>query len=315
MSNLPLISICIPAYKRIKFLQRLFDSIAIQTFKDYEVIITDDSPDEVVATFVNNYSGIEQIHYFRNLTTLGTPENWNESIRKASGTWIKLMHDDDWFADANSLQTFYEATINNSQHSFIFSGHNNIKEGKNFKKEILLNATGNFLLKQSPLNLFKKQFIGNPSCTLIRRDINVFYDSRFQWVVDFEFYVRCLLKVKKYYYINLPMVNVGINDEQVTNYTFRKPQIEIPENHIMAEKLGFHILRNIFVYDYYWRMYRNLGIKNIQDIKQYHAGSIHPLLAQMVNAQDKIPVVILRRGIFSKMFMSFNYLSSLFTKT
>jgi glycosyltransferase involved in cell wall biosynthesis len=315
MDDFPLISICIPAYKRIEFLQRLFDSIAIQTYKGYEVIITDDSPDEVVATFVKNFQGIESVHYYRNLTTLGTPENWNESIRKARGTWIKLMHDDDWFSDAKSLQIFYEATINHAEHSFVFSGHNNIKEGKNLKDEILLNAEGNFLLKQSPLNLFKKQFVGNPSCTLIRKDIGIYYDSRFKWVVDFDFYIRCLLKVKKYYYIDRALVNVGINEEQVTNYTFRKAQIEIPENHIMAEKLGFHILRNIFVYDYYWRMYRNLGIRNIQDIKQYYTGSVHPLLAQMVNAQDKIPAVILKRGIFSKLFMTLNYLGSRFTKT
>jgi glycosyltransferase involved in cell wall biosynthesis len=315
MSNLPLISICIPAYKRIEFLKRLFDSIAIQTYKDYEVIITDDSPDEVVSTFVKNYVDIKNVFYFRNLTTLGTPENWNESIRKARGTWIKLMHDDDWFTNENSLQGFYEATVNHQDYSFIFSGHNNIIEGKSAGKKILLNATGNLLLKWSPLNLFKKQYVGNPSCTLIRRDIDVFYDSNFKWVVDFEFYIRCLLKVKKYCYINLPLINVGINDAQVTNYTFRQPQIEIPENHIMAEKLGVHILRNIFVYDYYWRMYRNLGIRNIQDIKQYFTGSVHPLLAQMVNAQNKIPVTILKKGFFSKLFMLLTYLRSLFTKT
>ncbi len=135
MSNLPLISICIPAYKRIEFLQRLFDSIAIQTYKDYEVIITDDSSDEVVATFVKNYQGIESVHYYRNLTTLGTPENWNESIRKASGTWIKLMHDDDWFADANSLQTFYEATINHPEHSFFFPDIIILKKVKILKRK------------------------------------------------------------------------------------------------------------------------------------------------------------------------------------
>ena len=55
---------------------------------------------------------------------------------------------------------------------------------------------------------------------------------------------------------------MGINEEQVTNYTFRKPEVEIPENHLMIEKMGVEILRNIFVYDYYWRLYRNLGIKS-----------------------------------------------------
>ena len=40
-----LISICIPAYKHPDFLKRLLDSISIQSFRDFEVIISDDSPD------------------------------------------------------------------------------------------------------------------------------------------------------------------------------------------------------------------------------------------------------------------------------
>ena len=314
MNNLPLISICIPAYKRLEYLQRLFNSIAIQSYKNYEVIVTDDSPDDSVAAFINNYSGIENVYYYRNKTTLGTPENWNEAIRNAKGAWIKLMHDDDWFADENSLQIFYEATLKNSDCSFIFSAYNNISEGENFEEKVSLNLTGKLLLKWSPLNLFRKQFVGNPSCTLIRKDIDLFYDNRFQWVVDFEFYIRCLLKVKKYFYINQHLINVGINDEQVTKYTFRKSDVEIPENHLMIEKMGFHILRNIFVYDYYWRLYRNLEIISAKDIEKYYSKPLHPLLKQMINSQRKIPTGILKVGMFSKLFMFQNYLVSLFRK-
>ena len=314
MNESPIISICIPAYKRLEFLQRLFNSIAIQTYKNYEVIITDDSPDESVATFVKNYSGIQNVYYYRNIKTLGTPENWNEAIRKANGTWIKLIHDDDWFADENSLQLFYEATLKNSECSFIFSAYNNISEGNNFQEKVSLNLIGKLLLKCSPLNLFRKQFVGNPSCTLIRRDIDLFYDNRFQWVVDFEYYIRCLQKVKKYFYINQPLINVGINDEQVTKYTFRKPGVEIPENHLMIEKIGFSILRNLFVYDHYWRLYRNLEIRSAKEIKSYYSKPLHPLLRQMINFQNKIPVRILKIGVCSKLFMFLNYFLSLFRK-
>src|SRR5665647_3130666 len=314
MNESPIISICIPAYKRLEFLQRLFNSIAIQTYKNYEVIITDDSPDESVAAFIKDYSGIRNVHYYRNIKTLGTPENWNESIRKANGTWIKLMHDDDWFADENSLQLFYEATLKNSDCSFIFSAYNNISEGKKFEEKVSLNLIGKLLLKWSPLNLFGKQFVGNPSCTLIRKDIDLFYDNSFQWVVDFEYYIRCLQKVKKYFYINQPLINVGINDEQVTKYTFRKPVVEIPENHLMIEKMGFFILRNLFVYDHYWRLYRNLEIRSAKEIKSYYSKPLHPLLRQMINFQNKIPVRILKIGVCSKLFMFLNYFLSLFRK-
>ena len=51
----PLISICIPAYKRAAFIKRLLDSIAIQSFQDYEVVITDDSPgDDVEQVYIDD---------------------------------------------------------------------------------------------------------------------------------------------------------------------------------------------------------------------------------------------------------------------
>jgi glycosyltransferase involved in cell wall biosynthesis len=68
------ISICIPAYKNTLFLGRLLDSIAIQTFKDYEVVVTDDSPDTTVQDFIDNYQPIKGVKYFRNSPALGTPK-------------------------------------------------------------------------------------------------------------------------------------------------------------------------------------------------------------------------------------------------
>lgn len=314
MSESPLISICIPAYKRLDYLQKLLHSISIQTFKDYEVIITDDSPDDSVERFVKKIGDIQVISYYRNQKVLGTPENWNEAIRKANGAWIKLMHDDDWFVDENSLQTFYEASLDHTDCDFFFSAYNNVVDNKDIPETVRLNSMGQFMLKKSPLNLFRKQYVGNPSCTLIKRDIHLFYDNNFKWVVDFEYYIRALKKVKKFYYINKVLVNVGVNEDQVTKFTFRKPEVEIPENHLMIEKMGFDILRNIFVYDHYWRLYRNLEIRDESTIKKYYNSSLHPLLKQMIHFQKKVPVNFLKNGFISKILMMGNYLTSLFRR-
>lgn len=53
----PLLSICIPAYERPALLKRLLDSIAKQVFKDFEVIITDDSS----SVITRNYYSIRHI--------------------------------------------------------------------------------------------------------------------------------------------------------------------------------------------------------------------------------------------------------------
>ena len=308
------ISICIPSYKRIHYLQRLLDSIVIQTYKDFEVVITDDSNDDSVQQLLKNYEGTIPINYYQNRVALGTPENWNEGIRRANGEWIKIMHDDDWFAQENALEIFHEAIVQNPGQSFIFSAYNNVVENKDLLQPVFLTRTGQFLLKKNPLNIFKNQFVGNPSCTIIKKDIAVFYDNRFKWVVDFEYYIRCLQKLKDFYYINSALINVGINDTQVTQFSFRKREVEIPENHLLVEKMGASILRNIFVYDYYWRLYRNLGIRSIQEINDFYKKPLHPVLRSMIRFQKFIPLPALKVGVVSKVLMVANYFASLFRK-
>ena len=106
MGEDPFISICIPAFGRIDYLKRLLDSIYIQTYPHFEVVITDDSPGFEVKELAEQHPLRPKIRYFKNQATLGTPENWNEGIRKAKYDWIKIMHDDDWFSGPSSLRKF-----------------------------------------------------------------------------------------------------------------------------------------------------------------------------------------------------------------
>ena len=46
------VSICVPAYKNPVGVERLLGSIKVQSFTDYEVVVTDDSPDGSVEEVV-----------------------------------------------------------------------------------------------------------------------------------------------------------------------------------------------------------------------------------------------------------------------
>ena len=50
----PLVSICIPTYKQIPYLKKCIESVLKQDFEDYELIITDDSPDDSVEVFLKD---------------------------------------------------------------------------------------------------------------------------------------------------------------------------------------------------------------------------------------------------------------------
>jgi glycosyltransferase involved in cell wall biosynthesis len=300
---MPFISICIPAYKNTEFLRRLLNSIAIQTFKDFEVIITDDSPDESLTEVIKKYQPQFKLQYYKNATALGTPANWNLAISKASGEWIKVMHHDDWFAHEASLSLFAEsAKSSDSKNILIFSGFNEIKNNHQ-KNSYIISAVEKKLLKKSPLNLLKKNFIGHPSTTLIKNNISQWYDNNIKWVVDIEFYIR-YLKDSGFITINKALINIGISNEQVTKQAFRNPNIEIPENLYLLKKLGAGSLDNIFVYDYYWRLFRNLNITNFHQLQSYSGNiQIPSKIIKMLQIQFKIPPRVLKIGVLSKIFM------------
>ncbi|MEO7984479.1 MAG: glycosyltransferase family 2 protein [Bacteroidota bacterium] len=301
------ISICIPAYKRIDFLQKLLDSIAVQTFRDFEVIITDDSPSDDVQVFCKNYEDKFILRYYRNRKAFGSPENWNEAIRKATGEWIKLMHDDDWFADTKSLEKFATAA-KIQQAGFIFSGYTNVFIETGKKATYSMNGWERHLLRKSPVNLLKKNFIGHPSTTLIRNNRGNWYDPNFKWVVDIEFYIRVLREGSAYYYIPEPLVNLGMSSAQVTATSFRIPSIEIPENIELLRKLSPASLKRMYAYDYYWRFIRNLSVRDMQVVAQYYSGAAVPLLLQkMIRQQNYISAKLMQFGVIAKITMLGTY--------
>ncbi|SRR5579871_9601 len=305
----PLISICIPAYKRTDFIKRLLDSICAQNFTDFEVIITDDSDSDEVQHLCNLYQDKVPLVYYRNAYRSGTPENWNEAIRKAKGQWIKLMHDDDWFSNGNSLQRFVDAINKNPDASFIFSAYKNNYSETGKEENVFVDEYRYKQFQKNAATLFSKNIIGPPSAVIHRKD-NVLYDKNLKWLVDIDFYMR-VLGSKKPVYINEPLITIGVNEQQVTKFAFKNKEVEIPEYFYLLNKIGEKCLKNIFVYDAFWRMLRNLKIRNKQDIMDSgYSGEISSAIISMINFQNKIPLSVLRAGFFSKLFMTISYVFS-----
>lgn len=309
------ISICIPAYKRTDYLKRLLESIKIQSYRDFEVILTDDSPDQTAFELASTFKADFDIKYIKNPKPLGTPENWNEGIRNAKGVWIKMMHDDDWFTSIDSLQEFVNHLNQNKSVDFVFCAFNNVVLTKNSFETVRCSFWDLLLLRMSPLHLFKRVYVGNPSCTLIRNNSTILYDNKTKFVVDFEYYIRCFQNGMKWSYIDKPLLSIGFHDEQVTKYTFQVASVQIPENLWLLRKMGARILYNFIVYDYYWRMFRNLEINSSKVCSEFSMNEpIHPLLITMMHIQAIIPKKLLFNGFFSKVLSFSSYVFSLLRK-
>jgi glycosyltransferase involved in cell wall biosynthesis len=308
MADQPLFSVCIPAYKRTAYVRRLLDSISIQTMKDFEVVLTDDSGDDEVQKLVDSYRNQFEIRYFRNDRPLGTPENWNESIRKANGKWIKMMHDDDWFSSPGSLQGFAERIAESNGPSFIFSAFNNVTLDTGEQESRRADPSVVKMLRKDPATLFAGNLIGPPSVVLHKNDRRVLYDSKLKWLVDIDFYIRSLSGHSPSY-IDQVLINVGIGEQQVTTDCFLQRPVEIPENFYLLNKVGAYHLKTIRVYDAFWRLMRNLKITSEREIvSSGYSGRIPPVIRSMIAWQSLIPADLLSNGVFSKVCMFLHFL-------
>ena len=308
MEEAVFISICIPAYKRVTFLKRLLDSIESQTYRRFEVVITDDSPDNDVSDICQSHALAASIRYFRNEKQLGTPENWNESIRRAAGVWIKLMHDDDWFRDPKALDVFADAVKKNPAGNFFFCEYSNVLlDDRGTEQEIRLPRDWQRRLEKDPKSLLSSNRIGPPSVVLHKKSPDIQYDSTLKWLVDIDFYIR-FLQHSKPWLIPENLISVGLGKDQVTKLVFRNPRVEVPENLYVLNKIGVGSLRNIVVYDAFWRFVRNLNIRSTKEVREYgYEGEIPVIIRSMINFQSSIPAAILKTGIFSKFFMAVHY--------
>jgi glycosyltransferase involved in cell wall biosynthesis len=301
------ISICIPAYKRVHYLKRLLDSISIQTYRYFEVVISDDSNDDSVEILLKDYENKFPLRYYRNKPSLGTPANWNFAITKATGEWIKLIHDDDWFTTNDALSIFADHTKKGNK--FIFSAYTNVFEEGKSETVFMLSSWKQKILKE-PNVLLAKNVVGPPSVTLIHKSILQRYDERLKWRVDMEYYLRLLQQERSYTYINKPLVNVGISESQVTQSCIYVPEVELPEGFILLQKQGIKALKNIWVYDAWWRLLRNMHITSEEQLEKYVPEDWPKVIVEMTTDLARVPKSLLKTGVTSKLLMSLSYIKN-----
>jgi len=228
--SFPFISICIPTYNQTFFLKKVLDSILIQTYTNYEVVITDDSSTSDVELLIKDYkfrnSNI-QIHYFKNSPSLGTPENWNASIRNAKGEWIKMMHHDDCFSDSEALQKFVDLIDNDEKISFVFTGsfYRNI-EGKKIEHSIDHETFQQ--IQKNPVTLFSGNLIGPPSAVMFKNN-GIYFDKCLKWLVDIDFYYNFLKETSKINYSTECLIESYLPESRVTNSCWMNKYVEVPE--------------------------------------------------------------------------------------
>lgn len=228
-----LISICIPTYNNIKNLQKVIDSVVMQSFLSYEIIVSDDSTTEEVRELIQNniHKGIK-INYFHHPVSLGSPKNWNFAIQQAKGKYIKLLHHDDWLLTTDALALYY-AEISKEEKGFVFAAAESIQ-----RSQLIHHIPSEKEFQELQLNPFviiKANFIGGPSSMIFPND-QLFFDERLIWLVDVDFYMQLFVKKYKVRYISKQLYCTFMDEFNITNRCVNDYALNLKELSIIYHK-------------------------------------------------------------------------------
>jgi len=93
--NSPLVSIGLPVYNGGKSLARALNSILVQDFGDFEIVISDNASTDETRMIGEDYARRDtRIRYFVNETNIGANPNHNRVFRASQGKYFCWMADD-----------------------------------------------------------------------------------------------------------------------------------------------------------------------------------------------------------------------------
>lgn len=235
-SKKTMISIITPVYNAEKFISSMIDSVLVQTYQDWELILVDDGSKDASAEICKEYAAkdtrIRVIHQHNR----GPAQARNRALRESKGDFITFADSDDWLEPTFLERLFQTLTQENADcvicEFFENDTQKEIVRGSNTgtiehrTQEEMLYALYDFKIESYLWTmLFRRKCISTP-----------FYP--FKIVEDYATISSWMLQVKKAVFLHVPL------------YHYR--QTKGSSSHVTHQEDDIYWLKAMFV------VYRNI---------------------------------------------------------
>jgi glycosyltransferase involved in cell wall biosynthesis len=119
-ANLPLVSVGIPTYNRPELLARTLEHLTRQTYKNLEIIISDNASEgrETVDVVSRFSKSDDRIQFYGQPSNIGAAANFYFVMEKAVGKYFMWAADDDYFGDQNLIEALFSAIDDRQKMAF-----------------------------------------------------------------------------------------------------------------------------------------------------------------------------------------------------
>ena len=220
------ISIAIPTWevngRGSEYLNDLLRTIEIQTYKDFEVCISDHSIDNELLKELKPFEGKFKIVYLKNEHDRGNgPANTNKAIGLCSGDIIKVMFQDDFFYDDEALEKIH-SEFEKSDSMWLVNGCNHTKDdGHNFYWEMYP--------KWNDRIIEGVNSISSPSVLSIRKECfeKVRFDEKLVMMMDCDCYYNLKSNFGDPIYLEDVLISNRVHSNQISSTYNKNIQDEI----------------------------------------------------------------------------------------
>jgi glycosyltransferase involved in cell wall biosynthesis len=220
------LNVAIPCYEMggwgSRFLQYSLDKLKQQTFKDFQVVISDNSENNAIEKLVSINEDLN-IKYVRNeKNNPSMAKNFNRVMRECDGEVIKILCQDDYLLDENSLKK----TMDNFEvgTGWLVSAYYHTYNRKEYTS---------LHVPSLSKNIYLENLIGTPSCLTVLNGTELEFDENLQWYVDCDFYYRVYLKYGSPKILTYPTVAQFLWNGQVTNKTITSEIIRSEKDYLV----------------------------------------------------------------------------------
>jgi glycosyltransferase involved in cell wall biosynthesis len=196
-SERPAVSVCVPAYNTVRFIEETISSVLDQSYTDLELVVVDDDSSDGTAAAIASI-GDERVRLFRNNRNIGAEANWNRAVSLARGRFVKVVCGDDVLApgclasQVHILDAHPEVGLVAGQRDVIDENGRVLLTGRGLGalRGVVDGADAVRATVRSGTNLF-----GEPACVLLRRDLmsctGSFSGGR-PYMIDLDYWCRQL---------------------------------------------------------------------------------------------------------------------------
>lgn len=197
------VSIIMPVYNAANYLSTTLDSVAAQTFTDYELIAINDGSQDTSQRILESYlSQIPQLKII-NQSNSGVSSTRNKGIELANGKYICFLDADDYLSP-NYLSILYEHA-ENYQSDIICCSYYTFSGNKEIRCEILCNSTRYVTFA----DLRALGHATSPCTKLYKRELiiksGVQFNPKSTYGEDYFFNWKLYILTENTYFIDIPL--------------------------------------------------------------------------------------------------------------